>query len=165
MKKETYIKMTAPYRDGSKAGKIISITNKLITGLSYIAYPILLIYLLWSKNPLLYRSIIVPLDSFIILSVFRYFINRKRPYEYFDVPPAMKKDTKGKSFPSRHVFSAFVIAMTFLFACPYMWIGIVLLAFGLFLAVIRVLTGVHFISDVVVGALCGIVAGLVGFLL
>jgi len=163
MKKETYIKMTAPFRNGSPAGRVINITNKIITGISFVVYPLLLIYLFATKNELLFRSIVVPLDSFIILSVFRYFINRKRPYEYFELAPAIAKDTKGKSFPSRHVFSAFVIAMTFLFVAP-VWMGIVLIVFAVFLGVVRVLTGVHFISDVIAGAICGIVAGLIGFL-
>ena len=49
---------------------------------------------------------------FVGLSVVRKIINAPRPYEKFDMPPVLEKDTKGKSFPSRHVFSVFIIAMT-----------------------------------------------------
>ena len=90
----------------------------------------------------------------------RYLINRKRPYEKFDVPPVIPKDTKGKSFPSRHVFSATVIAMTFLFMSPWMWLGVALLFVALLEGVVRVVSGVHYISDVIAGMVVGILAAL-----
>ena len=63
--------------------------------------------------------------------------------------------------PSRHIFSMFMIAMGWLVFWPPM--GWTLLVVGVLLAVIRVLGGVHFPRDVLVGALCGIIAGLLGF--
>ena len=63
-------------------------------------------------------SIIVPLVGFVAVSVFRYIVNRPRPYEKFDMPPVIPKDTHGRSFPSRHVFSAFIIAFTVLICSP-----------------------------------------------
>ena len=64
MKKETYIKMTQPFRMNAKAGRAIHIINKILTYSVFIAYPILLLYLLLQRNPILGRAIIVPLDSF-----------------------------------------------------------------------------------------------------
>ena len=89
-------------------------------------------------------------------------INAPRPYEVFDASPVIPKDTRGNSFPSRHAFSIFVIAMTFCACCPLAWVGSVMLAAGVLLAVIRVVSGVHFPRDVVVGALLGMLAGFVG---
>jgi len=161
--KETYIRMMEALRKNTKLAKTITYTNKFITYLVFLMYPVLLLYLLITKSEWLFRAIVVPLDTFIILSVFRYLVNRPRPYEKFNTAPIINKDTKGKSFPSRHVFSAFVIAMTFYFTLPYLWVAVVLLVMSLAMAVIRVVSGVHFISDVLVGALVGIVGAIIGF--
>lgn len=165
MKKETYIQMTKPFREHPGMAKGIHIANKLITMMMYIAYPLLILYMFWEKNAYVARVIIVPLDSFIILTVFRYYLNRPRPYEKFAMPPIIKKDTKGKSFPSRHVFSAMVIAMTFLLATPFTGVGVLFVVLAVGLAIVRVLSGVHFISDVVVGALFAVLSAIVGYVL
>ena len=55
MKKETYIKMTQPFRENPELAKGIHIANKLCTGVMYCAYPILLAYLFFfEKNSNLY---------------------------------------------------------------------------------------------------------------
>lgn len=165
MKKDTYLKMTRPFRKNAKLARSLHIINKIITYAMVVLYIGLLAYYALSQNIKLMRAIIVPLDSFIIVTVFRYVINRKRPYEHFDIPPVIQKDTAGKSFPSRHVFSACIIAMTYLCWSPYVWAGVVLLVLAAGMAVVRVISGVHFISDVVAGAVCGIVAGVLGYVI
>jgi membrane-associated phospholipid phosphatase len=42
-------------------------------------------------------------------------------------------------------------------------IGLALFAAGVILGLIRILIGVHYVSDVVVGAFVGILAGFIGF--
>ena len=163
MTKETYMKMTQPFRDYPGMAKGIHIANKLCTGLMYVSYPVLIVFLFLQKNEQLLRAIFVPAISFVLLSVGRHFINRKRPYEVFDVPPAIKKDTKGHSFPSRHVFSATIIAMTFLCISPWTWLGFAFLAISFVLAVVRVISGVHFISDVIAGILVAFLAAWLGY--
>lgn len=156
MNKETYIKMTATFRENARAAKKLEIINKIATYSVFIAYPIFVLYLFFNASPSLARAVIAPLDGFIVVSVFRYLINRPRPYEKFDLPPVIPKDTHGKSFPSRHVFSAFIIAFTMLMctqAASLFWcIGIVLALFAVVIAAVRVISGVHYISDVI-GAL------------
>ena len=73
----------------------------------------------------------------------------------------LKKDTSGRSFPSRHVFSAFMLAMTVFYLYPL--IGCLLLACGCLLAVIRVISGVHEPRDVIAGAMIGIICGVIGY--
>lgn len=114
-------------------------------------------------DPLLSKAILVPAVSFIAVSLLRALINAPRPYEAFALPPVIAKDTKGKSFPSRHAFSIFVIGVTFLAACPLPLVGWLILALGVCLAVVRVLAGVHFPRDVAAGALLGIACGCLGF--
>lgn len=165
MTKENYIKMTQPFREHPEMAKGIHIANKLCTGLMYISYPLLLLFLFVQKDGMLVRVVLVPGLSFVLLSISRYFINRKRPYEVFSVPPVIKKDTKGKSFPSRHVFSATMIAMTFLLVSPWNWLGVVFLLVSLLLAVVRVVSGVHFISDVIAGIAVAVIAAGIGYLI
>lgn len=156
----------------SQARKVIG-ANKTITRVIYLAYPCLLAWLLLHNgtdalfagrvDPLFYRALLVPSFSFVAVSLFRKALNAPRPYEVFGLPPVINKKTKGKSFPSRHAFSIFVIGMTFLATCPLPWAGWLILALGICLAIVRVLAGVHFPRDVVAGALAGIGCGVLGF--
>ena len=102
MKKETYVKMTQPFRDDPKRARALHRANKILTVVIFVAYPCLLLWLLWQKDMRLYKAICVPLDGFIIVTVVRAWINRKRPYEIFELPSVIPKDTKGHSWPSRH---------------------------------------------------------------
>ncbi len=97
---------------------------------------------------------------FLLVSVARKLIGAPRPYELYDFYEAKPKERMGQSFPSRHVFSAFIIAVL---AYPAsLWLSLAALLMGTVLAVSRVLLGMHFIRDVAAGALCGIVCGVLG---
>ena len=65
--------------------------------------------------------------------------------------------------PSRHVFSAFVIAMSALYIC--IPLGICMMLLAVIMAFERVICGVHFPKDVIAGAVIGIVSGIIGFYL
>ncbi len=147
---------------------VISAVAKLVTALTFVGYPLLigfLIYLSFTGEG--FRKtvvcIVVPAISFVLLSVYRKIKNSPRPYEVWKVDPLIKKETKGNSFPSRHVFSIFVIGMTFMFTNT--GIGAAMLLGGVYLALYRVIGGVHFVKDVVAGAFFGMAAGLVMFVL
>ncbi|MGN0039111.1 MAG: phosphatase PAP2 family protein [Coriobacteriales bacterium] len=135
--------------------------NKAETYLFYLLYPLLLV-LAWVFEPsYLPRAIAVPALAFVLVSVFRRLYNAKRPYEQLDIEPLIPKSTKGKSFPSRHVFSVYMIAMAWL---PFNTVaGVLLLLLGIDMMFMRVLGGVHYPQDVLAGAACGILAGIVGF--
>ena len=166
MQKSTYISMTDALRARPALARGVSLANKVITDAVYVAYPCLLVWLAYAAATgaagALLRAVLVPGISFVLVTVLRKEINAPRPYEVFDAAPVIPKDTRGNSFPSRHAFSIFVIAMTFCACCPLAWAGPVMLAAGVLLAVIRVVSGVHFPCDVVVGALLGMLAGFVG---
>ena len=176
MKKETYERITTPFRTNSKRAQTINVINKAITYAIYVAYPLLLIWLFFTEvdqglivdfmnNGLFIRALAVPLVSFVLLSVLRKALNAKRPYEVFGLDPIIPKKTKGKSFPSRHVFSIFVIGMTFLAVLKSPVFGIIILIMGAFLAIIRVVSGVQFPRDVIAGMILGILSGVIGFYL
>lgn len=163
MTKEQYIKITEPLRsDPEKTNRIVGI-NQVLTGVVFFVYPLYMAVLYGEKDPKLLKVILVPAISFVLVTVIRRMINAPRPYEKFDMPPVIEKETKGKSFPSRHVFSIFVIAVTIFYSHPGP--GIVIGLMGVAMAVIRVLGGVHEPIDVIAGALIGILSGVIGFYL
>ena len=161
MTREQYIKITEPLRQSPEKMKCVVWANRILTGFVYIVYPLYVAVLFVMGKPEFLKAVLVPAVSFVLVSVFRKLINAPRPYEKFDIPPVIEKDTKGKSFPSRHVFSVFIIAMTIFQSYPI--VGILLGLIGVAMAAIRVLGGVHEVRDVVAGALGGVVCGMVGF--
>lgn len=100
---------------------------------------------------------------FLAVSLMRELLDLPRPYEVFDGEAfaKLKSERKaGRSFPSRHVFSAFLIGTLVSFiSLP---IGITVLILSALMAAERVLRGIHFPIDVIVGAIIGIVSGIVG---
>ena len=112
------------------------------------------------KQVLIY--VFIPASGFVILSFLRKKINAPRPYEEWDIKPLLDRDSPGQSMPSRHVFSATIISMACLHASLTM--GMICLTLSAFLGLVRVLGGVHFPKDVVVGYACGLVWGVIFFL-
>ena len=112
------------------------------------------------KQVLIY--VFIPASGFVILSFLRKKINAPRPYEVWKIVPLLDRDSPGQSMPSRHVFSATIISMACLHASLTM--GMICLTLSAFLGLVRVLGGVHFPKDVVVGYICGLVWGVIFFL-
>ena len=104
----------------------------------------------------------IPASGFVILSFLRKKINAPRPYEEWTIKPLLDRDSPGQSMPSRHVFSATIISMACLHAS--LSVGVILLVLSALLGLVRVLGGVHFPKDVVVGYICGLVWGVIFFL-
>ncbi len=132
--------------------RFIVFLDRGLTGVTYAAYIILLIYIAVSYGPGadLIKVILVPASGFLIETIIRERLDFKRPYEVSGRPPLIPKETRGKSFPSRHAFSVTMIAVTYLFYLRE--VGIVMLMIALALCVIRVAGGVHFVRDVIAGA-------------
>ena len=114
----------------------------------------------FGKQILIY--VFIPATGFVILSFLRKKINAPRPYEEWDIKPLLDRDSPGQSMPSRHVFSATIISMACLHAS--LSVGVILLVLSALLGLVRVLGGVHFPKDVVVGYICGLVWGVIFFL-
>ncbi|WP_261039888.1 phosphatase PAP2 family protein [Streptococcus mitis] len=114
----------------------------------------------FGKQVLMY--VFIPASGFVILSFLRKKINNPRPYEEWAINPLLDRDSPGQSMPSRHVFSATIISMACLHASLTM--GMICLTLSAFLGLVRVLGGVHYPKDVVVGYICGLVWGVIFFL-
>lgn len=161
MDREQYIKVMDFIRSKRYGASIIYITGKVMTYLTAVVYLLTIVALVYKEDMRFIRVIAVPAAGFVVLSVFREKYNAIRPYEKYNFKPIFPKDTHGKSFPSRHVFSIFICAgaVSFIYPLP----GTVIYIMGVFLAVIRVIAGVHFPKDVIAGALAGILCSIAGF--
>lgn len=151
------------FKNHTLALQALTLLNKALTLLGFLAYPCLLVLLAHARDERLAVFLIVPAIAFAAVSLFRKKLNRPRPYEKLPIEPVIKKDTKGHSFPSRHVFSMFVIAV--LWVDFYRPVGTFLLVSGVFLAVVRVIGGVHFVKDVAAGAVIGALAGMLAVII
>ena len=114
----------------------------------------------FGKQVLMY--VFIPASGFVILSFLRKKINAPRPYEVWEIIPLLDRDSPGQSMPSRHVFSATIISMACLHAS--LSVGVILLVLSALLGLVRVLGGVHYPKDVVVGYMCALVWGVIFFL-
>ena len=152
-----YAGISAPLRKSLAGALWLNRLNLLLTRAVYVIYPLFVLDLLWKRDGRWVKVTVVPAVFFVLLSVVRRGVNRPRPYETWNLNPLITKDTSGKSMPSRHVFSAAIIAMAFLSVWKPM--GIFFLIWSFLLAVVRVLGGVHYPSDVLCGFLIGVLAG------
>ena len=155
-----YERISEPFR-GDNAMRLVNVADKAMVIVVAAVYIAVLAWLFFTGDGRLPRAVLVPMFTFALVSVIRERIDAPRPYELYAIDPIIFKDTRGKSFPSRHVFSICVIGTSLLYLTP--WLGVVLLALGAVLAVCRVVSGVHFERDVLVGAALGILSGMIGF--
>ena len=138
--------------------------NRLMTVVMPIVYLILLVitYLQEGLGKQVWIYLFIPASGFVILSFLRKKINAPRPYEVWEIVPLLDRDSPGQSMPSRHVFSATIISMACLHAS--LAVGVILLLLSAILGLVRVLGGVHYPKDVLVGYACGLVWGVIFFL-
>ena len=158
--KQFYDRLSRPLRSYAK---VLEGVNKAITRIFYLLFPLLLIWL-WHRDGwlFLFTTVLIMGGGFFLLSLGRSLYNRPRPYQTWNIQPLIKKDSLGKSFASRHVFSATTIAMFALLLNP--WLGGTMLLLAALLAILRVLGGVHYPSDVLAGYVLGILVGLLLYL-
>lgn len=138
--------------------------NRLMTVVMPIVYLTLLVitYLQQGLGKQALMYVFVPASGFVILTLLRKKINAPRPYEVWGIVPLLDRDSPGQSMPSRHVFSATIISMACLHAS--LSVGLILLILSAILGLVRVLGGVHYPKDVLIGYICALVWGVTFFL-
>lgn len=157
MNEEKYKKTVKYFKENRTANTILKIIYKILPLAVFVSYPILLLWsIIFCKNEFL-KLLLVPAFTFGIVTLLRIIINEPRPYEKYGIDSVFSKKTIGKSMPSRHTASAFIIAMAMLYVNSVL--GIILLTISVFIMLSRVLAGVHYIRDVLVGAMISILIG------
>lgn len=160
MNKENYVKLMNYWQEHRRFCKCLIAVEKSVEIAVIISYAALLLYSLYVNIGFALRSAVTSIIALYLCTLIRFVVNAKRPYQVFETLPAMNKDTLGQSFPSRHLTSISVIAVSMLYM--NIALGCIFFALMVLMGALRVLLGVHFVKDVTVGAAIGIVIGILG---
>lgn len=161
MNKEGYVAARKFFEAHPKTLKTATVLQKGAEILIYLTYPVFITVLFFEQNLFWAKSLAVCGIGFVAVSLFRHLYNAKRPYQIYDIKPLINKNSQGKSMPSRHCFSASVIAVNI--AWVNLPLGITVGLLALIIAALRVAFGVHFIKDVLCGLILGVLIGSVVF--
>lgn len=161
IKKKQFIKTTTAIKNNKTLYNVIKFLYKFLPLVLFLGYPIMVIYLVAVWDLRFIKVLTIPAVTFLAVTVMRILINRPRPYEKYSFTPVFPKDTKGKSFPSRHTASAFIISYAFLYICPVL--GVISMVISAFLSLLRPVVGVHYVSDILGGFLVSSLLGIVFF--
>ena len=142
--------------------KTMNVLNRFLPLTLYAAYPVLLFVLALLRDARFFKALVIPAFVFLAVTLLRKVINRPRPYETLEIEPLIRKEKSGESFPSRHVASAFIIAVVFSYVS--LPLGIAVGVIAALIAVIRPLAGIHYPADVLAGALFSLAIGVPAFL-
>ena len=157
-----YSSIAAWFTARPRALRLLKRMNYVLPLVFYYLYPLLLLQLaVRQESARFLRVLLAPAAAFVSCTILRHVFHAKRPYESPGFVPLIPREKTGDSFPSRHMTSAAVIAAAYWYVYPA--VGAALTAAAVCIAVTRVLAGVHFPRDVLVGGVLGFALGLVGF--
>lgn len=162
MGKEWYERLAAPFRGNKRRTAALKYTNRIITYGMYALYIVYSNYLAFSRR--WYAFWVVMLTAglgFAAVTLWRHLVNVPRRFEVWEDEPLLGRHREGHSFPSRHVFSAAIIALSVGWLYP--WLGVAVGVLALVLAAVRVIGGVHYLRDVLVGIAFALLVGGIGF--
>lgn len=133
---------------------------KILTAWFFIIYVVHIYYMMICHDSRIYLFISVPAGVFVLVSILRLLFNRPRPFETMIID-ALVTHEKGKSYPSRHTASAFIIAMAVSSISPLL--GVPSLIFAACIGILRVISGIHYPTDVMAGAVISMFIGSIAF--
>lgn len=164
MNKERYLYNKEWFENHQTALKVLKSLYKILPLLMVFALPLLVLFKGFRGiDHDFFRMIYIPFFVLVVITILRKVVKKQRPYEKYNTEPVISRDGNGDSFPSRHTASAFIIAMA---AIPVSTlVAVTLLIVSLLIGISRILSGVHYISDVVAGAVVSILTGVVFFII
>jgi undecaprenyl-diphosphatase len=109
----------------------------------------------WHRVSVLMAAAVVALALFVL--AIKFTIRRQRPPGDWG---AIYRNTDPHSFPSGHAARAGLLAVL-AFGLGPLWFGVLVVLWAPFVSIARVMTGVHYLSDVLAGLALGIAAGFV----
>ena len=166
MTREQYVAMTTRVRRATGALPSGAKWLRAPTYLCAALYLGTLAFLMLTGDARLLRTLLVPAVCFLVVTALRPLINRQRPYDRFDAEPVGRyRRGKGKSMPSRHTASAAAIAFAVIYAFPTAPVAAGMLALCALIAALRVLSGQHYASDVLVALLLSSALSAVGYMI
>lgn len=108
----------------------------------------------WAVYQLFWISLLAAL-----VMALKFSIRRRRPEGDWG---AIYRNTDPHSFPSGHAARAFLIAVLAAFLGPG-WLAVVLWIWAPLVSLARVAMGVHYVSDVIAGAMLGVLVAFLGY--
>lgn len=166
MTPDTYRRMT----DATRA-----VVSRLPGGASWLRLPTLvcagaylatLLHLMLLRDLRLLPALCVPAACFLVCTVLRPLIGRTRPYDRFGAEPVGRyRPGKGKSMPSRHTASAAAIALAVIDVHPTLPVAALMLALCAVIAALRVVSGQHYVSDVLAALALSLLLSACGYAL
>ncbi len=136
------------------ANPISDLIFKSLHYLTFVFWGLLILYFVYKKEKFIVLLMIIAIViSSIVASALKTAIARERPYQVLDVRQLVKEDDN-RSFPSNHAQLSFVLA-TIVFSF-YRKPGLILFLLSLIIGLGRIYVGVHYPSDVLGGAVIGI---------
>lgn len=153
MNEEQYLKITAWLRRTKEREKWFCFIYYFLPAMVVIIYGTAVLDAIFFERQLLAELLVGPATVFAGVTLFRKKMDSVRPYARYNYRPMVFKSKTGESFPSRHTVSASAIAVSFLFQNKWLFFFMALLS--ILIALTRILAGVHFIRDVVWGAVIG----------
>ena len=99
----------------------------------------------------------ISLLAALVMSI-KFLVRRRRPEGEWG---GIYRNTDPHSFPSGHAARAFLIAVVGAALGPA-WLGVLLWVWAPLVALARVAMGVHYVSDVIAGAILGVIIAIIG---
>lgn len=100
-----------------------------------------------------------PIGVISITLILRIIINRQRPSEKYNLLPIDGSKKTGHSFPSIHVATSLSITLAVLRYGPNM--GLLLFTLTISIIIARLLSGVHYISDIIASIIIALIINIV----
>ena len=167
MKRTEYVKMTKKLKAKPGLLKACIVANKVGPWVYGVLYGLFILLLAPLSPMAAVRALLVPVGSFFLVQLVSNLLVYPKPYEKFGVEPAIPEDkADGHSIPCKQAYWYTMIAFVFLFMLtfPYRLIGVVLLVGAAVLSAIRVIGGLHFTRDVIIGIVLALIFAYVGFM-
>lgn len=134
-------------------GNFMLFIAKDSSNIFFVIYALMILFIIITEDNKIFPFLLGPALALFIVKTIRRLNKRQRPFIYLNIDNPLKH-SKNSSFPSQHAVSAFAIG-TAIYNC-FAPLGILTLVFASLTAFSRIIVGVHYPSDILVGAFIGI---------
>ncbi|TCT12143.1 undecaprenyl-diphosphatase [Natranaerovirga pectinivora] len=143
-------------------GKWMAVITWLSSKVFFALYIGFILIMVFKKDLILIPFIMGPSIAYFITKIIRNSFKRERPFVKLNIKNYIEH-AENSSFPSMHAMSAFSIATAVFLVNPT--IGIIAFCVAILTGISRIIVGVHFPLDVLVGGIIGYFVTYIVFLL